>query len=77
MDISIGSSSNSETINTLDETESGSDFDSGFIFNSSIAATKGSSVENKDKLDEDIETEVDNFIFQNKIDINNFSLDMI
>jgi hypothetical protein len=64
MDISVGLSSNSEIIDTLDKTKSSSDSDSSFTLSSSIAATKGSSVESKDESDKDIKTEMDN-IFLN------------
>jgi hypothetical protein len=65
MDIFIGLSSDSETINTLEETESGSDSDSSSILSSSVTVTEGSSVESKDKSDEDIETKIDNVFLNN------------
>jgi hypothetical protein len=65
INISVGSSSNSETINTSDKTKSGSDSDSSSILSSSVAATKNSSIESKDKSDKDMEIKVDNMSLNN------------
>jgi hypothetical protein len=65
MDISVSSSFNSETINTPEETKSGSDSDSGFILSSSVTATKGSSVESKDESNKDMETKINNISLNN------------
>jgi hypothetical protein len=60
MDIFVGLSSNSKTIDTSDETKSRSDSDSNSTFSSSIAAIEGSSVESKDESDKDMETKMGN-----------------
>jgi hypothetical protein len=59
MDIFIGSSFDSKTINTPEETESGS------ILSSSVTATESSSIESEDESDKDIETEIDDMSLNN------------
>jgi hypothetical protein len=59
MDIFISLSLDSETIDTLNETKSSS------ILSSFIAATKSSSVKNKNKSDKDIKIEIDNMFLNN------------
>jgi hypothetical protein len=63
--ILINLSSNLETIDISDETKSSSNFDFGSTLSSSIAVTKSSSVENKNKSDKDIKTEMDNIFLNN------------
>jgi hypothetical protein len=65
MDISISLSFDLKIINILDETISSSNSDSGFTLSSFITATEGSSVENKDESDKNIETKIDDISLNN------------